>query len=70
MCDEGERDRVLLLMPRSSLGFKYGIRLSNTVGVIDADYADSDNEGHIIISMEIRLPRIFNWKKANLLHRG
>ena len=52
VCDEGERDRVLLIMPRSGLGFKYGIRLSNTVGVIDADYADSDNEGHIIISME------------------
>lgn len=46
-----DRDRVLLVMPRSGLGFKYGIRLSNTVGVIDADYCDSDNEGHIIISM-------------------
>lgn len=52
VCDEDERDRVLLIVPRSGLGFKYGIRLSNTVGVIDADYADSDNEGHIIISME------------------
>ena len=46
-----DRDKVLLVMPRSGLGFKYGIRLSNTVGVIDADYCDSDNEGHIIISM-------------------
>jgi dUTP pyrophosphatase len=52
VCGEDERDRVLLVMPRSGLGFKYGIRLSNTVGVIDADYADSDNEGHIIISLE------------------
>lgn len=52
VCDEGERDRVLLLMPRSGLGFRYGIKLSNTVGVIDADYADSDNEGHIIVSLE------------------
>lgn len=51
---EGEEDRseVLLVMPRSGLGFKYGIRLSNTVGVIDADYCDSDNEGHIIVSLE------------------
>lgn len=46
-----DRDRVLLIMPRSGLGFRYGIRLSNTVGVIDADYCDSDNEGHIIISL-------------------
>ena len=43
---------VLLIVPRSGLGFKYGIRLSNTVGVIDADYCDSDNEGHIIVSLE------------------
>ncbi len=53
VCDntESDRSKVLLIMPRSGLGFKYGIRLSNTVGVIDADYCDSDNEGHIIISM-------------------
>lgn len=50
--DPEDRSRVLLVMPRSGLGFKYGIRLSNTVGVIDADYCDSDNEGHIIISLE------------------
>lgn len=53
VCDKdgSDRDRVLLIVPRSGLGFKYGIRLSNTVGVIDADYCDSDNEGHIIISL-------------------
>lgn len=48
----GDAGRVLLVLPRSGLGFRYGIRLSNTVGVIDADYCDSDNEGHIIISLE------------------
>lgn len=37
----------LMIVPRSGVGFKYGIRLSNSVGIIDADYADSDNEGHI-----------------------
>ena len=53
VCDEEEgRDKVLLVMPRSGLGFRYGIRLTNTVGIIDADYCDSDNEGHIIISMD------------------
>jgi len=33
--------------PRSGLGFKYRMQLNNTVGVIDEDYAQSDNEGHI-----------------------
>ena len=39
---------VLMLYPRSGLGFKFGMRLDNTVGVIDCDYYHSDNEGHII----------------------
>ena len=42
---------VLMLFPRSSLGFKYGLRLSNTVGVIDSDYARAENEGHILVKL-------------------
>ena len=38
----------LMCMPRSGLGFKYGMRLLNTVGNIDSDYWHSDNEGHIM----------------------
>lgn len=55
-----EEDDVLLLMPRSSMG-RYGIRFSNTIGVIDHDYVDNPtNEG------EIALPFVNNgnatWK--------
>ena len=39
---------VLCCFPRSGLGFKYRLQLDNTVGIIDADYYGSDNEGHII----------------------
>lgn len=43
---------VLLLFPRSGLGYKYGVRLSNATGVIDADfYHNPDNEGHISAKM-------------------
>ena len=38
---------VLMLYPRSGLGFKYRLQLNNTVGIIDEDYFYSDNEGHI-----------------------
>lgn len=38
---------MLALFPRSGLGFKYRLQLDNTVGIIDSDYYDSDNEGHI-----------------------
>ena len=44
-------DWCLMIFPRSGLGFKYRLRLNNTVGIIDADYSDSDNEGHIFIRM-------------------
>ena len=42
---------VLLLFPRSGLGFKHQIRLANTVGVIDADYFRAANEGHIMVRL-------------------
>ena len=44
---------VLMLYPRSSMGFKYGIELVNTVGIIDADYYNNpSNEGHIMIGLK------------------
>lgn len=42
---------VLMLYPRSGLGFRYRMQLANTVGVIDSDYYGSDNEGHILIKI-------------------
>ena len=39
----------LSIYPRSGLGFKYRCQLDNTVGIIDNDYFESDNEGHIMV---------------------
>ena len=46
-----EPDWVLSCYPRSGLGFKYRLQLNNTVGIIDSDYYDSDNEGHIFAKL-------------------
>lgn len=46
-----ENGWVLKAYPRSGLGFKHGIHLANTVGIIDSDYYYSDNEGHIFIKL-------------------
>lgn len=46
-----EQGWVLKLYPRSGLGFKYRLQLNNTVGIIDSDYSQSDNEGHIFIKI-------------------
>lgn len=42
---------VLKIYPRSGLGFKFRLQLNNTVGIIDSDYYNSDNEGHIMIKI-------------------
>ena len=47
---------VLNCYPRSGLGFKYKLRLNNTVGIIDSDYYYSDNGGHIFAKMEMTVP--------------
>lgn len=40
---------VLKLYPRSGLGSKYRLQLNNTVGIIDSDYYNNENnEGHIM----------------------
>lgn len=48
---EMEEGWMLSLFPRSGHGFKYGIHLANTVGIVDADYAFADNEGHIMVKL-------------------
>ena len=42
---------VLLIFPRSSFGIRHGVRLANTTGVIDGDYAQAENEGHIMVPL-------------------
>lgn len=43
-----DNTHVLMMFPRSGFGMKYGMRLDNTVGIIDSDYYYADNEGHIM----------------------
>lgn len=43
---------TLLMVERSSQGFKYNIRMCNQIGIIDKDYYNSPkNEGHIFIKL-------------------
>jgi len=48
---EIKRGWVLMLMPRSGLGSKFRMQLNNTVGVIDGDYFNAKNEGHILATI-------------------
>lgn len=44
-------DKFLAIVPRSGLGFKYRLQLDNCIGIVDASYCESDNEGHIFCKM-------------------
>lgn len=46
-----DNDKFLAIYPRSGLGFKYRVQLDNTVGIIDSDYSQSDNEGQMYIKL-------------------
>lgn len=44
----------LMVVPRSSMGFKNYLRLANTLGIVDSDYYNNkDNEGHIFAKVRI-----------------
>lgn len=51
---------MLALFPRSGLGFKHGLRLKNTVGIIDSDYYNAANEGHIMAKIDVDLNFVCN----------
>ena len=44
-------DVVLMIFPRSGLGFKFREQMDNTIPIIDSDYQFSDNEGHIMLKI-------------------
>ena len=66
-----EDDEVLLLIVRSSTGFKYNIRLVNQVGVIDSDYYNnSSNEGHLFTKVQNESNETYTFKAGDSLVQG
>ena len=66
-----ESDEVLFLIDRSSMGFKYNVRMCNQVGVIDADYYNnSNNEGHMWIRIQNEGDKDYVVKKGDAMIQG
>lgn len=64
-------DEVLLLIVRSSMGFKYNVRLCNQVGVIDKDYYNNkDNEGHMFLALKNEGDKDYIVKKGDGICQG
>ncbi len=67
-----DRDKFLAVVPRSGLGFRYRLQLDNTLGVVDSDYYNSDNEGHIWVKMtnDTRESKKLHIKKGEAFAQG
>ncbi len=63
---------VLKIYPRSGLGFKYRLQLNNTVGIIDSDYYNSSNEGHIFVKLtnDSKTGKTVSLKKGEAFAQG
>lgn len=67
---EMEPGWVLLIFPRSGLGFKHQLSLANTVGVIDSDYFGAANEGHILVRIVNRGDHAFSIARGERFCQG
>lgn len=64
-------DEYLAIYVRSSMGFKYNVRMCNQVGIVDSDYYNnSDNEGHIWISLQNEGDKEYTIKKGDGFAQG
>ena len=71
VCDKKEdKNKVLQIYPRSGIGFRTGVRLMNTVGIIDADYWEGNNEGHIMVKLYNPMNASFEVKDGDAIVQG
>ena len=71
VCDkEEDKNKVLQIYPRSGIGFRTGVRLMNTVGIIDADYWEGNNEGHIMVKLHNPMNAYMHIKDGEAIVQG
>lgn len=65
------QDEALFIYVRSSMGFKYNIRMCNQVGIIESDYYNNEsNEGHIWVSLQNEGTKDFTVKQNESYAQG
>lgn len=64
-------DEMLMLVVRSSQGFKYNVRLCNQVGIFESDYYNNlDNEGHAWVKLQNHGDKDYVVKKGEAIAQG
>jgi dUTP pyrophosphatase len=66
-----EPDEFFMIVVRSSMGFKYNVRMCNQIGIIDADYYNNEeNEGHMWIAFQNEGKEPWIVKKGDRIAQG
>jgi len=66
----GERE-MLMIAVRSSLGFKYNVRMCNSIGFVECDYFNNEsNEGHIWVPLQNEGDKDFVIEKGDAYVQG
>lgn len=66
-----QEDEMLMLVVRSSTGFKYNVRLANQVGIIESDYYNNiSNEGHMWLAVHNHGDQDYNVLKGGNFAQG
>jgi len=64
-------DEMLMLVVRSSQGFKYNVRLVNQIGIFESDYYNNpSNEGHAWVKLQNHGDKDYVVKKGDAICQG
>ena len=56
---------------RSSMGFKYNVRMTNQIGIIETDYYNNENnEGHMWVALQNHGEKDYHVKKGEAYAQG
>ena len=65
------QDEMLMLVVRSSMGFKYNIRMCNQIGIFESDYYNNPgNEGHAWLKIQNEGDKDYIVKKGEAICQG
>lgn len=64
-------DEMLMLVVRSSMGFKYNVRMCNQIGIFESDYYNNpNNEGHAWLKLQNEGDKDYVVKKGDAICQG
>lgn len=64
-------DEMMMLFVRSSMGFKYNVRMCNQVGIFESDYYNNEtNEGHAWLKIQNEGDKDYIVKKGDAICQG